>query len=215
MRIAILLLMCASVFGESKTDADLRARIAAIEARQLTAKDKAELQVALDKMNARANASAGAATASRDTISEDAAKNAANAQATADDHAEAARRAAEDAAATAKAQSDKSDRGNNSLLVMQAFGFATVLAGFIYKAIIDSRDRKERQASAAHLVKKIDENTDISVKAFDTANNINEKIASNGSGASDVARELVGLRAAVEDIRLQVDQLRAAIAGKA
>jgi hypothetical protein len=62
-------------------------------------------------------------------------------------------------------------------------------------------DIAERAATAAHVVAKIDENTEVSVKAFDVANNVNEKIAAGGVASNDVARELRSLRAAVEETR--------------
>jgi uncharacterized membrane protein YhiD involved in acid resistance len=101
--------------------------------------------------------------------------------------------------------------------------FATLLTVLIKGFYQDRRERRrdelmvknreldiaDRKANSDKLATKIDENTDISVKAFDVANNVNAKIATVAVQANDhaitsmndVMKELASLKATAEETR--------------
>jgi hypothetical protein len=83
-------------------------------------------------------------------------------------------------------------------------------------------DVEDRAARQAEMVAKIDANTEISVKAFDVANNVNEKIATVAASTkatgelsmleiskaiAEMAREIANIKATGEETRRMV-QLR-------
>jgi uncharacterized membrane protein YhiD involved in acid resistance len=104
-------------------------------------------------------------------------------------------------------------------IIASILTFLTVVANGVFQSQREKRrdaltvenrrlDIAERAETAAHVVAKIDENTEVSVKAFDTANNVNDKIATVAVQANEhavnsmdgVMRELASLKKMVADL---------------
>lgn len=89
----------------------------------------------------------------------------------------------------------------------------TVAAGIIVtscvKGFIEWQDRKK---NAKHLSAKIDENTKVSVNAFNEANGVNAKIAdaktANNDALSDLSKAVADLTKAVASIQATSDETR-------
>ena len=101
------------------------------------------------------------------------------------------------AAGAAAAASDATTSSQNAaLLITQVSGFLAVLAGFLYKAFTDARDRrwaredaeKRESAAVAHrgdVLTKLSEVKTEASNACREANNINAKIEAIGLRAAD------------------------------
>lgn len=107
--------------------------------------------------------------------------------------------AAAGAAAAAAASDATANSQNTALLITQVFGFLAVLAGFLYKAFTDARDRrwahedaeKRESAAVAHrgdVLAKLSEVKTEASNAYREANNINAKIEAIGLRAVDASK---------------------------
>lgn len=188
----MLVLTSVIVFADSKSEIELRAKLAASESARLEAiKEKTALTAALAKLNASATNSGGTA----------AAVNAASAQITAAANAAVAQKAAEEAAlaaAAAKAQADQlkisSDSGYKAVLIGSFFTFMAVIAGIVQNIWLRTRDdrtkleneerarrwRKEDEDHHTHVLAQIGEVKDEAHAAYKEANTVNLKLETIG-----------------------------------
>lgn len=187
------ILLCVGAWAESKTEAELRARLAATEAGLAAAKqERAVLMASLAKLTVASTTAAKG----RMTASDEATVNAASAQATAEVNAAIARQAAAVAAAVAAVQGDSAARGNTALMIVQAFGFLAVLAGILagfLKAAQDRRWAKEDSKAAlgeaaTHrevVLTKLGQVGDKADLAYKEANTVNLKLEKIGVEMKD------------------------------
>lgn len=140
------------------------------------AREKAALIAALAKAQAGTAKAADAATT-----------NAASIQLTAESNAADARQAAIAAAAAAAAThvtaiEDRRaiDQGTNALMILQVSGFLTLLAGFLYKAYTDSRERRwaleDAQRKHEEQIASIKAGAKESTAAIEHSNNLTQKL---------------------------------------
>jgi len=188
------LLLCTSLLADSKTEADLRIRLAASEAAHAAAlRDKADLTAALAKLTAqdsaqtaRASIASQSASAQRSDASTAAATNAASASDAA-------------AAATLSAQI-AAQHGVYTVMITQVGGFLALLAGFLYKGWTESRDRRwakqdevelaavKKAELLAHqqiVIRKLDEVKTEANAAYKEANTVNLKLQTIGVKMAD------------------------------
>lgn len=185
--------MCGGAWAESKTEAELRARLAATEAGLAAAKqERAVLMASLAKLTVASTTAARG----RVNASDEAAVNAASAQATAEVNAAIARQAAAVAAAVAAVQGDSAQRGNTALMITQAFGFLAVLAGILAGLLKTSWDRrwaredsdKAKGEAATHrevVLTKLGQVGDKADLAYKEANTVNLKLEKIGVEMKD------------------------------
>jgi len=185
------LLLCTSLLADSKTEADLRIRLAASEAAHAAAlRDKADLTAALAKLTAqdsaqtaRASIASQSASAQRSDASTAAATNAASASDAA-------------AAPTLSAQI----AALHGVMITQVGGFLALLAGFLYKGWTESRDRRwakqdevelaavKKAELLAHqqiVIRKLDEVKTEANAAYKEANTVNLKLQTIGVKMAD------------------------------
>ena len=195
-RLILLAMLACPLWAESKTEAALRVQLAAAEASLAAAnKVNADNQEALTQAIARLSTATRQATGKQGAAADIAARQREQAATLADANATLANRAvgnAEDAnrnamasAAAAKVQTDLlvriSDQNSTAVLatlITTAGGFATLLAGFLWKGYLDARDHR-------WLVEASTRTENAANAAFKEANNVNVKIASIGLKLAD------------------------------
>lgn len=176
------------VFADSKTDALSAYQIAQLQA-QLAAVNKTNLALsaslkrqaqALDTLNSGMQSGKITQSLIRQSTSE-------TVQAT-----QEATKQAEDRAEKAKLQSTQLLASAQSqqwitygILATQAFGFLTLIAGFVWKFIEDGRQHAWAKESAAVSMSKLDEVKNSADAAFHEANTVNNKIADIGMKMKD------------------------------
>jgi hypothetical protein len=202
----ILILLCGAAHAESKTEADLRARLAASEAAHASAmRDKADLAAALAKLTAQGSAqtaraaiastqrsdASSAAALNASEASDTAQANAAASQATAQSNALIAQQAAAAASVAAASALKANANGNEALLITQLFIFLGGVAAYFYTAWTATRERRwkhedddrERAVTAVHradLLKQIGDVKHEANKAYSEANSVNVKLENIG-----------------------------------
>jgi hypothetical protein len=185
------------VAADSRTEADLRIRLARSEAQTAAVlKDKADLAASLAKLHSMAVTRSKIASVNAHASSDRVESIAAEAQTTAEINAGVAAVAAK----LAVEQSDRikrdSDRSTITLLITQCFGFVAILAGLIHRAYSDGRNhrwaiedsRKREAALTGHgevVLGKLAEVKEEAHAAYTEANDVNLKIASIGLQLSD------------------------------
>jgi hypothetical protein len=174
MRIVVALLFIGTVLAETKTEADLRVRLAASEAARIAAqKDKANLLAALAKLHSQ-----GATQSVATEVNRDVAVNS----------ADNAKVLAASVAAIQKEQMDKlqavTDRGNTQVITIQAFGFLALLVTLLHKSWTDGREHRwAQEVTDKHrelVVTKLDTSISEAHAAYVEANTVNTKIADIG-----------------------------------
>ena len=200
----LALMLVASAAGESKTEADLRIRLANTEAALAAAtKERAALATSIARLNAdnlerlaQTAAISKAAVTGRLNATDVANSNAASAELTAQSNAaiasQTALKAAVDSAASRAAieQIQKSsDRATLELLITQVFVFFGGLAAFFYKSWTDGRERRwAKEDAVAHqkdMLTKLGEVKQEAHNAYTEANTVNLKIADIGLKMKD------------------------------
>lgn len=203
----LVALSCARAFGDSKVvEAELRARLAATEAERVAA--------VKGRDDAIARLNAATTTRSRsEWRSTAAAVTAANALA--QDNADAAAQAAISAqvgAAIMRTQiselQKRTERNGDTMILTEISGFAIVLLGFIYKALVDMRDRrwalkdlelhresdlKDKLEHRRELMTKVAEVREEAHAAYEEANTVNNKIATIGLRTNDGSKLSLGI----------------------
>jgi hypothetical protein len=157
-RALLILAICAlPAHAENKYEAELRRQLVQTQAALAEAKkDREALQAnlaAATKAGAqlsgsitRLSAKQAAASVASQSVSDNATANASVAKQSADDSIQVAVDAARDAkkaAQEAKAQARESNHNNVALIIVQSFGFAVVIIGFIYKGFEHHWDQAE------------------------------------------------------------------------
>lgn len=181
----ILLLIAIPAGAETKTEKELRMRLASEEAAR--AKDRASFAAAVAKLSNEGSQRAADASDTADSLKAVAKENADVAKAAADK----AKEAADQAKAQADALQRASDRGNFAIVVTQVFGFGGLVVmgamGFAYRAFSEKRAHdwaKEKEDAAEQhrleVLDKIGEVKQEAHKAYEIGNNISEKIATVG-----------------------------------
>ena len=194
-----LLFVCVAI-PQSKTEKELQREIAALKASLDTAtRERQAMSELVARLAAQGKVLAAAAATDRGRNTS-AATVAASATeiltATAKFNAEVASHAAADAAAAATLAGKNASSQTYSLLIVQVFGFLSILAGFAYRGWTESRQRiwlkkdnaeKDRAALENHLtlISQLEGVKAAADSAYREANTVNQKIESIGVQLKD------------------------------